>query len=100
MKQQKIDKVAAYSSAEEIRKWTSGISRFVTETSPKVLEGEKIVCGACPFRNKASIGGCITEDCPVFMLRKELNRVMARAETRAKEFYKAKYSTSRSAWSA
>lgn len=100
MNQQKIDKVAAYSTSDEIQKWTSSIGRFASEVSSKVLAAEKSVCGACPFRNKSSVGGCLSEDCPVHMLRKEVNRVMPRTTARARELYKAKYSTSRSNWAA
>ena len=96
MKKDKVNRIAAFSTIDEIQSWMSGIGKYVSNISPKVLEAEKVVCGACPFRNKKAIGGCITEDCPVFILRREINRTVARTGARAKELYTAKYSTSRS----
>ena len=100
MQQSKIDKVAAYSTTDEIQKWTSGVGKFVTDILPTITAAERAVCKACPFRCKASIGGCITTDCPVHMLRAEVDRAVSRAGARAKELYKAKYSASRSTWAA
>lgn len=97
MKTDKVNRIAAFSNPEEVLGWSSGVGKFVAALLPHMAAAQKTACGACPFRNKKSVGGCLNEDCPVLMLRKELNRAIPRASARMKDILRTKYAARHSA---
>ena len=92
MKSEKAERVARFCNPTEIQKWSSEVGRFSERLHPQVVAEMKKTCNVCPFRNNISVGGCLTEDCPVHQVMHLMQRVVPRAVNATKEMYKAKYS--------
>lgn len=92
MKSEKVERVARFCNSAELQKWSSEIGRFCERLHPHVVAEMKKTCDVCPFRNNISVGGCLTEDCPVHQVMHLMQRVVPRAVAATKEIYKAKYS--------
>lgn len=91
MTKKTAEKVAKFNTTEEIQKWSSGVAKFADDAHPTLVAAASRACRECPFRNNISMGGCITDECPINMVRKAFKLVTKRAAASAKEIYKAKY---------
>ena len=91
MTKETADKVAKFNTTEGIQKWSSGVAKFAADAHPHLAAAASRACNECPFRNNLSMGGCISEECPIHMVRKALQLATKRVAASAKEIYKAKY---------
>lgn len=90
MNKETAKKIARTCTTADINKWNGAVVKFVLELSPHILKAECHACAACPFRHVV-VCGCIEDDCPIRMLRKDFYRMQSRTSARVREFHKAKY---------
>jgi len=90
MTKETAERVAKWNSTEDITKWSSEVAKFAAYAQPQLAETAGKACAACPFRNNASMGGCIGEDCPVSAARKAMLLTTKRMSAGVKEIFKAK----------
>lgn len=91
MTKETAKKISRHITTDEVKRWSSGVSRFSVETKPTVIMYAGKACGECPFRYNISVGGCIGDECPVNAVRKALKLLPKRVSASVKEIYKAKY---------
>ena len=91
MTKETAERIARHNTTDAVQKWSSGVMRFAMAAHPALLTAEVNACKECPYRNNSAMGGCISEDCPIYAVRKALQLATKRAAMGAKEIYKAKY---------
>ena len=85
MTQERIAKIAKWSSTAEIQKWSSSVGMFAADAHKLIAPLVKVACGKCPFQNFINVGGCLREDCPIHMVMHTIRRAAPRAANATKE---------------
>lgn len=84
-------KIAKNNGTSAIQTWSHGVSKFAAEAHAALNEVAGRACRLCPFRENRAMGGCIGEECPVYMVRKAVLLASKRAARATKGIYKARY---------
>lgn len=82
--------IARYVEPNQLSAWSGGVGRFVAEVADKVEMAAMKRCHPCPFRKNLTIGGCIKEDCPIWVVRKTLSKATTTASTRCAAINKSR----------
>lgn len=85
-------RIASTTTESETAKWARGIYEFADSAHKELFKAMRNTCDTCPFRSSASLGGCVSDDCPVFAVWDGFTKATKRTMTAMREISNSRYS--------
>lgn len=92
MKVTTASRIAANATEGETAKWARGVYEFADNAHKKLFKAVRGTCDSCPFRGNRGLGGCVSDDCPVFAVWSDFTKAAKRTMAAMREISKSRYS--------